>query len=78
MNKQEIDVKVAEIIEQLRPYLQDDGGDIELLEITDDLTVRVRLQGSCGACPYSLMTLKNGVEEAIRREIPEIKEVVNG
>jgi len=78
MNKQEIDVKVAEIIEQLRPYLQDDGGDIELLEITDDLTVRVRLQGACGACPYSLMTLKNGVEEAIRREIPEIKEVVNG
>jgi len=78
MNKQEIDVKVAEIIEQLRPYLQDDGGDIELLEVTDDLTVKVRLQGACGACPYSLMTLKNGVEEAIRREIPEIKEVVNG
>lgn len=78
MNKQEIDIKVAEIIEQLRPYLQDDGGDIELIEVTDDLTVKVRLQGACGACPYSLMTLKNGVEEAIRREIPEIKEVVNG
>ncbi|GAB4446879.1 MAG: NifU family protein [Bacteroidales bacterium] len=77
MNKQEINQKVAEIIEQLRPYLQDDGGDIDLLEVTDDLTVKVRLQGACGACPYSLMTLKNGVEEAIRREIPEIKEVVN-
>jgi Fe-S cluster biogenesis protein NfuA len=44
MNKQEIDQKVAEIIEQLRPYLQDDGGDIDLLEVTDDLTVKVRLQ----------------------------------
>lgn len=77
MNKQEIDSKVAEIIEQLRPYLQDDGGDIDLLEVTEDLTVKVRLQGACGACPYSLMTLKNGVEEAIRREIPEIKEVIN-
>lgn len=77
MNKQEIDQKVAKIIEQLRPYLQDDGGDIDLLEVTDDLTVKVRLQGACGTCPYSLMTLKNGVEEALRREIPEIKEVVN-
>lgn len=77
MNKQEIDQKVAEIIEQLRPYLQDDGGDIDLLEVTDDFTVKVRLQGACGACPYSLMTLKNGVEEAIKREIPEIKEVVS-
>ncbi|MGQ9847130.1 MAG: NifU family protein [Bacteroidales bacterium] len=77
MNKQEIDKKVAEIIEQLRPYLQDDGGDIDLLEVTNDLIVKVRLQGTCGACPYSLMTLKNGVEEAIKREIPEIKEVVN-
>lgn len=77
MNKQEIEQKVSEIIEQLRPYLQDDGGDIDLLEVTDDLTVKVRLQGTCGACPYSLMTLKNGVEEAIKREIPEIKEVVN-
>lgn len=77
MNKQEIDQKVAEIIEQLRPYLQDDGGDIDLLEVTDDLTVKVHLQGACGACPHSLMTLKNGVEEAIKREIPEIKEVVN-
>lgn len=77
MNKQEIDQKVNEIIQQLRPYLQDDGGDIELVEVTDDLTVRVKLQGACGACPYSLMTLKNGVEEAIRKEIPEIKEVIN-
>ncbi len=77
MSTQEIFQKVSSIIEELRPYLQDDGGDIELIEITDDLIVKVKLQGACGACPFSIMTLKNGVEEAIRREIPEIKEVVN-
>lgn len=68
--------KVSSIIDNLRPYLQDDGGDIDLIEITDDLVVKVQLQGACGACPYSLMTLKNGVEQAIKREIPEIVEVV--
>ena len=76
MANQEMFNKVNTIIETLRPYLQDDGGDIELIEVTDDLVVKVQLQGACGACPYSLMTLKNGVEQAIRKEIPEIKEVV--
>ena len=68
--------KVNGIIDNLRPYLQDDGGDIDLVEITDDLVVKVQLQGACGSCPYSLMTLKNGVEQAIKREIPEIVEVI--
>jgi Fe-S cluster biogenesis protein NfuA len=76
MEKQEILDKVNLAIDSIRPYLQDDGGDIELVEVTDDLTVKVHLQGACGSCPHSLMTLKNGVEQAIRREIPEIKEVV--
>jgi Fe-S cluster biogenesis protein NfuA len=76
MANQELFDKVNGIIDTLRPYLQDDGGDIELVEVTDDMIVKVRLQGACGACPYSLMTLKNGVEQAIQREIPEIKEVV--
>ena len=76
MEKQEILDKVNGAIDSIRPYLQDDGGDIELIEVTDDLTVKVHLQGACGSCPHSLMTLKNGVEMAIRREIPEIKEVV--
>jgi Fe-S cluster biogenesis protein NfuA len=74
--KEEIKVKVSTAIEVIRPYLQNDGGDISLVEITDDLTVRVKLHGACGSCPYSLMTLKNGVEQAIRRDVPEIKEVV--
>jgi len=76
MEKQEILNKVNSVIDSVRPYLQNDGGNIELVELTDDMVVKVRLQGACGACPYSLMTLKNGVEEAIRHEIPEIKEVV--
>lgn len=76
MANQEMFDKVNGIIETLRPYLQDDGGDIELLEVTDDMVVKVHLQGACGSCPYSLMTLKNGVEQAIQKEIPEIKEVV--
>lgn len=73
---QEMYDKVNVIIDNLRPYLQDDGGDIDLIEITDDLVVKVQLQGACGSCPYSLMTLKNGVEQAIKREIPEIVEVI--
>ncbi len=76
MNKEEIYKKVENVIQQIRPYLQDDGGDIDLIELTDDLVVKVKLQGACGMCPYSLMTLKNGVEEAIKKEVPEIKEVV--
>ena len=73
---QELFDKVSSIIDNIRPYLQDDGGDIDLIEITDELVVKVQLQGACGSCPHSLMTLKNGVEQAIRREIPEIVEVV--
>ncbi|MCX7861831.1 MAG: NifU family protein [Bacteroidales bacterium] len=76
MNREEIVSKVESIIEQLRPYLQDDGGDLELVEITEDFIVKVKLKGACGSCPYSLMTLKNGVEDAIKRNVPEIKEVV--
>ncbi len=76
MNREEITSKVSAAIELVRPFLQNDGGDISLVEITDDLTVKVKLMGACGSCPYSLMTLKNGVEQAIRRDVPEIKEVV--
>lgn len=76
MDKLEITRKVEATIEQIRPYLQSDGGDIDLIEITDDLVIKVKLKGACGSCPYSVMTLKNGVEEAIRKVVPEIKEVV--
>jgi len=67
--------KVQNVIDQVRPYLQADGGDIHFVELTDDNVVKVELQGACGSCPYSRMTLKSGVEEAVRRAIPEIKAV---
>jgi len=74
-NNKVLEQKVQNIIEQVRPYLQQDGGDIKFINITDDLVVNVELQGACGACPYSTMTLKNGVESAVKKALPEIKSV---
>lgn len=74
-NRTELTTKVKNVIEQIRPYLQADGGDIHFIELTDDNVVNVELQGSCGSCPFSRMTLKNGVEEAMRKALPEIKSV---
>jgi Fe-S cluster biogenesis protein NfuA len=71
----ELETKVRGVIEQIRPYLQADGGDISFVEITDDNVVNVELQGACGSCPFSRMTLKNGVEDAMRKALPEIKSV---
>ena len=74
--RQEIEQKIKDTIQKIRPYLVADGGDIVLKEITDDLIIKVELQGACGTCPFSLFTLKNGVEQAIKKEVPDIKEVV--
>ncbi|HPE35045.1 MAG TPA: NifU family protein [Bacteroidales bacterium] len=74
-NKEELTRKVKNVIDQIRPYLQSDGGDIEFIELTDNNIVNVRLLGACGSCPYSTMTLKNGVENAMKRAIPEIRSV---
>jgi len=71
----ELSSKVQNVIEQIRPYLQQDGGDIQFVEITDDNIVNVKLMGACGSCPYSMMTLKGGVESAMIKAIPEIKAV---
>jgi Fe-S cluster biogenesis protein NfuA len=76
MDNQEIRKKIAQTIDKVRPYLVADGGDIELKEITEDLTVKVELQGACGTCPFSMFTLKNGVEQALKKEVPEVKEVI--
>ncbi|MDE7150028.1 MAG: NifU family protein [Bacteroidales bacterium] len=73
--KTEITEKVRAVIEQLRPYLQADGGDIAFMELTDDLVVKVRLHGACGTCPHMQMTLKQGVEATLKKAIPEIKSV---
>jgi len=72
---QELIKKVEAVINQIRPYLEADGGNIKFVELTDDNVVNVELQGACACCPMSLMTLKNGVEEAMKKAIPEIKSV---
>jgi len=75
-NKEELIQKVQNILEQVRPYLQQDGGDINFVELTEDNVVNVELTGACGSCPFSTMTLKNGVEATLKKALPEIKEVV--
>jgi Fe-S cluster biogenesis protein NfuA len=69
--------RVQQVIEQIRPNLQADGGDIELVDVTEDGTVKVRLQGACHGCPGAAMTLKMGVERLLKKSIPEIKSVEN-
>ncbi len=67
--------KVEEVLDKIRPMLVADGGNVELVNINDG-TVEVRLTGACGGCPMSTMTLKMGIEQMLKQEIPEIKEVV--
>jgi Fe-S cluster biogenesis protein NfuA len=69
--------RVSKALERVRPYLQSDGGDIDLVDVTEDMTVKVKLKGACHGCPYSLQTLKAGVEQAIMKEVPEIKRVIS-
>lgn len=67
--------KVQKALDSIRPYLQADGGDVELVNITDEGIVNVRLTGACVGCPMSQMTLRAGVERALLREVPGIKRV---
>ncbi len=76
IDKAAIEVKVLESLSQLRPFLHQDGGDMELVEIQDDATVVVRLMGACQDCSMSMMTLKAGLEEAVKKVAPEVKAVV--
>ena len=69
--------KIEEALSSIRPFLESDGGDINLVEITDDMIVKVKLMGACSSCDVSMMTLKNGVETAIKSAVPEIKEVID-
>ncbi|MBL8967622.1 MAG: NifU family protein [Spirochaetaceae bacterium] len=68
--------KVQRAIQDVRPSLQADGGDIELVEVGEDGIVKVRLTGACGSCPMAVITLKQGVENYLKKVIPEVKEVV--
>ncbi len=71
------DDQVAEVIQSIRPMLQNDGGDIELVGTDEDKSVRVRLQGACKGCPGAQMTLKMGVERLLKERVPEVKEVIS-
>jgi len=74
--KKELIRKVISAIDSVKPYLQADGGDVTFIEITDDMTVKVKLTGACHSCPFSLMTLKAGIEQTVKEKVPEIKEIV--
>ena len=68
--------KIEVALEEIRPFLEADGGDINFIELTDNWVVKVKLVGACSSCNISMMTLKNGVEMAVKRAVPEVKEVI--
>ncbi len=68
--------KVQKALDEIRPALQADGGDVELVNVSDDGIVTVKLVGACGGCPMAQMTLKGGIETRLKQVIPEVKEVV--
>jgi Fe-S cluster biogenesis protein NfuA len=69
-------VRVEKALDQIRPYLEADGGNVKVLELTPEMVLKLELLGACGACSMSTMTMKAGIEQAILREVPEIKSVV--
>ena len=68
--------KVEKALEKVRPMLMADGGNIELVDASDDGVVKLKLTGACGSCPMSSMTLKMGVERVLKEEVPEVKQVI--
>ncbi len=73
----ELQERIKKVIEEeVKPALQMDGGDIELVGVDEDGTVKVKLLGACGSCPFSMMTLKMGVEQSLKNLVPEVKQVV--
>ena len=73
--KATVEVKVKNALAQIRPYLQEDGGDVEYVDMTNEGVVIIRLKGHCGSCPHAMQTLKQGIEQAIKKVIPEVKSV---
>jgi len=71
----ELKEKVEAALEKVRPWLKADGGNVELIGVTDDGVVKVKLTGACGSCPMSQMTLKMGIGKVLRKEVPEIKDI---
>ncbi len=74
-DKLNLEEKVKDAMELIRPAMRRDGGDVELVEVTEDGVVRVRLKGACGGCPMASVTLKMGIEKTLKSKVPEIKSV---
>jgi Fe-S cluster biogenesis protein NfuA len=72
----ELILKIEASLDTMRPYLKDDGGNVEIVEVTDDMIVKVRLIGTCSTCPQSYMTMNAGIETAVKQAVPEIKSVI--
>lgn len=72
----ELHQRIEEALDTIRPYLKTDGGDVRVLDISDTMVLSLELLGACGTCPMSAMTLKAGVEEAVKKAVPEIKSVI--
>ncbi|UII74596.1 NifU family protein [Flagellimonas sp. HMM57] len=77
MTSEEIKLNVEKALDEIRPFLQSDGGDISLISIDNDSSVKVKLEGNCIGCSVNQMTLKSGVEMTIKKYVPQIEEVVN-
>lgn len=77
MTPEELKINVEKALEEIRPFLQSDGGDITLISIDDERSVKVRLEGACVGCSVNQMTLKSGVEMTIKKYAPQIDEVIN-
>ncbi len=75
VNNDHLIEKIERALDSMRPYLAADGGNVKVLEVTDDKVVRLELMGTCGSCPMSAMTFKGGLEEAILKAVPEITKV---
>ena len=73
---QKIIDKIKAALDEIRPFLESDGGDIHFVELTDDWVVKVKLLGACSSCNISMMTLSNGVEVAVKNAVPEVKKVI--
>lgn len=73
--KAEILARIEMSLDTMRPYLKNDGGNIEVVELTDDMDLKLRLLGNCGTCPQSVFTMKAGIEEAVLKSVPEVKNV---
>jgi Fe-S cluster biogenesis protein NfuA len=75
LNTPELRIRIEEALDNIRPYLAADGGNVKILEITDEGILKIELMGACGSCPMSAMTLKAGIEESVRKAVPEILKV---